>query len=73
MAICNIAMKCERSKKVSVDEKPIASMNLEEKLEAIKEYMCDQIDIHKMALEMEKLSRSNEGSGRRRGRVHFEE
>lgn len=73
MAIANIAMKCQRRTKASMDEKPIASMNLEEKLEAIKEYMVDQNDVHEMALNFEKMSRSNEGSGRRRGRVHFME
>lgn len=73
MAIENIAMKCQRKKKASLDEKPISSMNLDEKLDAIKEYMCDENDVYEMALNYEKSSRSIEGSGRRRGRVHFVE
>ncbi|XP_067942313.1 coiled-coil domain-containing protein 42 homolog [Watersipora subatra] len=71
MAIGNIAMKCERKTKASLDEKPIANMNIEEKLEAIKEYLVDQNDVREMALNYEKASRSAHGSGRRKGRVHF--
>lgn len=73
MAIGNIASKCQRKKKVSSDEKLIGEMNLEEKLDVIQEYICDQIDIHDMASELSRTARSNEGSSRRRGRVHFSE
>lgn len=72
MAIGNIAMKCQRKAKASLDEKPIANMNLEEKLEAIKEYLVDQNDVYEMALHYEKSSRSANDSARRKGRVHFD-
>lgn len=71
MAIGNIASKCQRKKVVS-DERPIGDMNLEEKLEVIRDYLNDQNDVYKMADELNRNSRSAEGSGRRRpGRVHF--
>lgn len=73
MAIVNIANKCERKRKAAADEKLISAMTIDEKLEAIKEYVVDQIDIHQMATEISKASRSTtaESASRSRTKVHF--
>lgn len=71
MAISNIAVRCQRKKKVSSDEKAVHEMNLDEKLESIKEFVKDLNDVFRMAQDLRGSARSGPGSGPRRGRVHF--
>lgn len=74
MAITNIATKCQ-GKKRAAGERMLSEMSYEEKLDVVKEYLSDLIDIHRMALDSSKGSRSADGSARRRGpnRVHFKD